>query len=232
MPKMLSTKSLQVFLHRKNYLMQLKIGTRELELGSRYLKTLRDSNDLLGDAQALQERMAEDGYLLLRGLQDQEKVRATRDFLFGKLDENEQIDHEFPIEQGMIKEGAHGSFLGGSKSLTRDPVFLNLVESPEIVRVTTCLKRNQSIISEDKLSLLSHRTIIILRMNLPDSHFGTSPPVAWVTLSAAARTARPILAASDRFMRKAGPDTDTPATGSPYALKMGEAMQRIPSARS
>jgi hypothetical protein len=113
--------------------MKLQLGKGELELGGPHLGTLRDANALIGDAGALQARMEEDGYLLLRGLQDTEKVRAAQKFLLGKLDENEQIDRSFPVERGVVKEGAKGGFLGGSKTLTRDPVFLEVVESPEIM---------------------------------------------------------------------------------------------------
>ena len=52
------------------------------------------------------------------------------------------------------------------------------------------------------------------------------------TRSAALRTVAPRRLASDRFIRNAGPETDRPATGSPWLLKMGAATQRIPSARS
>jgi hypothetical protein len=114
-------------------MMQLRIGTRDLAMGGPHLTPMREANELLGDAAALQARIEEDGYLLLRGLQDVAKVTAVQGFLLSKLDENEQIDRDFPVERGVVKEGAKGGFLGGSKALTRDPVFLNLVESPEIM---------------------------------------------------------------------------------------------------
>lgn len=113
--------------------MNLTMGTHELELGGKYLGTLREANDLLDDPQALHARMEEDGYLLLRGLQDVEKVRAARRLLLEKLDANGQIDRRSPLMDGVIQEGAKGAFLGGSKEVTRDPIFLDMVESPEIM---------------------------------------------------------------------------------------------------
>jgi hypothetical protein len=113
--------------------MFLQMANRELELGSSYLGSLREANALLSDPKALQERMAEDGYLLIRGLQRREVVEKTRRFLLENLAANDQIDLSAPLMEGVIKEGARGAFLGGSKSLTRDPAFLNLVESPEIM---------------------------------------------------------------------------------------------------
>jgi hypothetical protein len=113
------------------------LAKTELEMGGKYLGTLREANDLLGDPAALQTRMAEDGYLLLRGLQKPDTVRATRDFLLAKLAENDQLDTGYPREAGVAREGARGGFLGGSRTMTRDQTFLNLVESPEIMGFCT-----------------------------------------------------------------------------------------------
>ena len=113
--------------------MKLTIGKHELEMGSKYLGTLRDANDILHDADKLQARMAEDGYLLLRGLQDKDKVRAARQMLLDNLQENGQIDPAYPLDLAVPAPGARGGFLGGSKAVTRNPAFLNLVESPEIM---------------------------------------------------------------------------------------------------
>jgi hypothetical protein len=113
--------------------MKLTMGKRELELGGRYLGSLREANDLLPDPAALQARMEEDGYLLLRGLHGVEKVRAARRLILENLDSNEQIDRAYPLMEGVVKEGARGAFFGGSKALTRVPAFLNVVESPEIM---------------------------------------------------------------------------------------------------
>jgi ectoine hydroxylase-related dioxygenase (phytanoyl-CoA dioxygenase family) len=113
--------------------MTLKMGSRELELGGRYLGELRDSTDVLGDADSLRQRMAEDGYLLLRGLHPREKVEAARDHILANLDSNGQIDRSQPISEAVVADGGRGAFLGGSKTLTRSKPFLNLVESLEIM---------------------------------------------------------------------------------------------------
>ncbi|HZO91722.1 MAG TPA: phytanoyl-CoA dioxygenase family protein [Chthonomonadaceae bacterium] len=113
--------------------MKLKMAHQELELGGKYLGTLREANDLLDDPAALQARMAEDGYLLLRGLHNKEKVLAARRLILENLDANGQIDRSYPLMEGVVKEGARGAFLGGSKPLTRNQTFLDLVESPEVM---------------------------------------------------------------------------------------------------
>lgn len=113
--------------------MKLTIGKHELEMGGNYLSTLREANDDLNDMQKLQARMEEDGYLLIRGLHDVEKVQAARRMLLANLDQNGQISHEYPLDLAVPAPGARGGFLGGSKATTRSPAFLNLVESPEVM---------------------------------------------------------------------------------------------------
>ncbi|HEV2474798.1 MAG TPA: phytanoyl-CoA dioxygenase family protein [Chthonomonadales bacterium] len=113
--------------------MMYRMGERDLEMGGPYLGMLRESSSLLGDQPALKERLEEDGYLLLRGLHRKERVLAARRLILANLDANDQIDRAFPVIEGVIKEGARGAFLGGSKALTRVPDFLDLVESPEIM---------------------------------------------------------------------------------------------------
>lgn len=114
-------------------LTKLLMGERELELGGKYLGSLREANNLLGDAEALRARIEEDGYLLIRGLQDREKVQGARRVVLENLNANGQVDPSAPLDEGIVKEGASGAFLGGSKSITHTPEFLGVVESPEIM---------------------------------------------------------------------------------------------------
>jgi hypothetical protein len=113
--------------------MILTMNKIEMELGGKYLGVLRDANELLNQPSALKARIKEDGYLLIRGLHDREKVKATRKFLLEKLDENEQIDRSYPLDDAIPAEGKRGMFWGGNKAVTHQPTFLNLVESPEIM---------------------------------------------------------------------------------------------------
>lgn len=118
-------------------MMQLSMGKREMEMGGKYLGTLREANDLLEDMPSLRARMAEDGYLLLRGLHDPQTVLATRRSIMANLAENGQVDTSFPVEDGVIAPGGKGRFLGGSKAMTRTPEFLALVESEPLMRFFT-----------------------------------------------------------------------------------------------
>src|SRR5690348_12411748 len=114
-------------------MIELQMGNRMLEMGDGYLGELRDSTELLKDSAALRDRMAEDGYLLLRGLHSRDKVDAARQHILENLASNGQIDASRPLDEAVVAPGARGAFLGGSKALTRSRPFLELVESPEIM---------------------------------------------------------------------------------------------------
>jgi len=113
--------------------MFLKIGEKELELGGKYLSVLRESTDLVGDFGALRQRVEEDGYLLMRGLQKRENVEAARRVILQNLQSNGQIDESHPLHEAVAAEGKRGAFLGGARAITHTPEFLRAVESPEIM---------------------------------------------------------------------------------------------------
>lgn len=113
--------------------MILTMNQKEMELGGKYLGWLREANNLLGDREALRARMEEDGYLLIRGLHNPERVMDARRFLLEKLDENEQLDRAYPLSNGVPAKGKRGLFMGGNKAVTHQTDFLNLVESHEIM---------------------------------------------------------------------------------------------------
>ena len=113
--------------------MILTMNKQELELGGKYLGWLRDANDLLDNREALEARLEEDGYLLIRGLHRPEKVKAARQMLLEKLAENGQLDTAHPIDEAIPAEGKRGMFMGGHKAVTHHLAFLDLVESDEIM---------------------------------------------------------------------------------------------------
>lgn len=113
--------------------MKLRIMQGEVEVESRYLSSLREANDLLGDPAALHARMEEDGYLLIRGLQKVENVQAARRVVLENLLANNQLNPKYPLDEAVAEEGARGRFIGGAKAVTHTPEFLSVVESPEIM---------------------------------------------------------------------------------------------------
>ncbi len=110
----------------------LKMGNSDMEWGKDILP-LRDCNDIFDDTTALRERMAEDGYLYIRGLHDKEKVLSARRQVLEKLAANGALDPTVPLMDGVIKAGAKGKFLGGKNSLTAFPSYLELVESKRVM---------------------------------------------------------------------------------------------------
>ncbi len=111
----------------------LIMGKDEMELDGRYLSTLREANGLLDDTDALRARMAEDGYLFIRGLQDRDRVGEARRVVLENLEANSQIDPDYPLDLGVAAAGKRGSFFGGAKQVTHTPEFLSVVNSPEIM---------------------------------------------------------------------------------------------------
>ena len=76
---------------------------------------MREATELLGDPAALHERMAEDGYLLLRGFHPREDVQAARKAILDFLDEH-----------NLNNIGRH------NETVSRFPEVLNVLESPRL----------------------------------------------------------------------------------------------------
>jgi len=87
--------------------MEVRFGERRLEIGGPYLGAdLRESNDLLDDPSSLRVRLDQEGYLLLRGLQDPKKVSAARLAILERLAEEGLLDPASPVADGVIRRGS------------------------------------------------------------------------------------------------------------------------------
>ena len=62
---------------------------------------LTDSNDILDDPEALQDRMREEGYLLLRGILNKDVVMGARREIFDKLASIAEIDSRYSVIEGI-----------------------------------------------------------------------------------------------------------------------------------
>ena len=82
---------------------QLTSNGIPLDTSSDAFGELRESNDLLDDMSALRERMAEDGYLLIRDYLDLEWVTDARRSVLEVLAEHEMLD------ENHIPHGGAGS---------------------------------------------------------------------------------------------------------------------------
>ncbi|MEZ4620677.1 MAG: hypothetical protein R2867_34920 [Caldilineaceae bacterium] len=85
--------------------MNIRFGHRTLPYPSSDLTELRDSNLLLGDRSALQQRMTEDGYLLLRGLIDRKKVLQARRTVLEHMAAQAALTPGTPVLEGVMPQG-------------------------------------------------------------------------------------------------------------------------------
>jgi hypothetical protein len=112
--------------------MKVQIGKRELEMGGKYMTELRDSNDILGDFAALRQRLEEDGYLLLRGFHERERIMRARGDFMRKLQQLGRLDEAYPLEDAVIANNKGGMWGAGTEQLKADfPHFLDVVNGPE-----------------------------------------------------------------------------------------------------
>jgi ectoine hydroxylase-related dioxygenase (phytanoyl-CoA dioxygenase family) len=89
---------------------RLTSGGIELDTSDAAFGWLRDSNELLGDVQALRRRIDDDGYLFLPGFFDREDVRAVRRAICEVLASEGLLDPTQPIEAAVAKPGVEMYF--------------------------------------------------------------------------------------------------------------------------
>lgn len=116
--------------------MRVDIGNDTYEYPSEDLKELRDSNDLLDDPQAMQARMAEDGYLLIRQLIDRDAVMAARHAVFDYMAEKCPalfLDGTAPHDAMHNAAGKHVQLMG-NKAITHSDAMRRVLEGEELFR--------------------------------------------------------------------------------------------------
>ncbi len=106
--------------------MNVRFGYRDMVYPSGALGTLRDSNDLLADMSALHARMAEDGYLLLRGLIEREKVRQARETILNYMHQQNVLTPNAPIFEGVMPKGGRGAKM---RRIAHHPDVLDVLEA-------------------------------------------------------------------------------------------------------
>jgi hypothetical protein len=104
----------------------VKMGSRDLALGTDELGELTDSTPLLHDGPALRARLADDGYLLLRGVIDRDRVLRARNVVRAHAREQGWV-----TDEARMAEGVAGQFLGGLP-ISRDPAVLDVLEAPAL----------------------------------------------------------------------------------------------------
>src|SRR5260370_16233301 len=113
--------------------MTLSMGKGEMELPGKYLGELREANEILSDVEALRGRMEEEGYLLIRGLYERERVLEARRQLVEVLAHEGALDPDHPPMEAVVAPGQRGGFRGGAHDPTHLPAFRSLVESQPLI---------------------------------------------------------------------------------------------------
>jgi hypothetical protein len=116
--------------------MGYRLGTREFEAESRYLTLdLRESNDVLDDPAALRARLAEDGYLFIRGLHDRDEVLQVRREILERMAARGALDPAAPLMDGVARPAggpaATSSVRGNEELKTR--ALRGLVYGPRVM---------------------------------------------------------------------------------------------------
>lgn len=107
--------------------MNLQMGKEELTMGGKYLTELRTSNSLMGDFQALRQRMEEDGYLFIKGFHDREKVLQVRSEIVEKIEEMGHLQPNTDREDAIANE-------------ENNNVSINYKEYPSLIEVVNSEK--------------------------------------------------------------------------------------------
>src|SRR5216684_2794072 len=87
--------------HREANMEKLTSNGFELDMTPSKFGELRDSSALSDDPVALRARIAEDGYLLMRGYLDRAVVMAARQEIFEKLAAIGAVDRSQPLLEGI-----------------------------------------------------------------------------------------------------------------------------------
>jgi ectoine hydroxylase-related dioxygenase (phytanoyl-CoA dioxygenase family) len=98
-------------------------------LDESHVALMRETSHTLA-ADALHERMDEDGHLLLRGLLDVEKVMAARRRVLEQLDAAGQLDADAPLMDGKFRAGAEMYFFRPELAQKNNVELQELLYSP------------------------------------------------------------------------------------------------------
>ena len=104
----------------------------EYRLDGPELGRLRAADDVLGDAEALRRRLAEEGYLLLRGFLDRQQVLAARRTILAYMATHEGLEPGTRPLEGVMGSRGRGVPLMGRPAITHHPDVRAVLESPRL----------------------------------------------------------------------------------------------------
>ena len=112
--------------------MNISMGTDRFEWPSPELGQLRDSHELLGDMQALRERIDEEGYLYFRNFFDREAVRNARAAILTHLHDQNNLASGEPLLEGVMSPGAKTVAMAGYQDIVCHEALKNIFESQHL----------------------------------------------------------------------------------------------------
>ncbi len=111
---------------------QVRMGVRTLTYPSDQLGELRDCNSLLDDTSALHNRMAEDGYLLIRGLIDRDKVLRARQTILDYMAQRGALVPGEPVLEGVMPKSGRTVPMMGRRGITHHDDLNAVFEGDEL----------------------------------------------------------------------------------------------------
>ncbi len=102
----------------------LTLGKQDVQFGGEHLQDMRSSYPD-EDVQVLRQRLAEDGYICVRGLIPRDAVMAARKVLFDQMKADDALTQECTIDE---PRGSGKSYMG-QKHVTHHQDFLGMVEN-------------------------------------------------------------------------------------------------------
>jgi len=110
--------------------MKIKFGYREMDTHDLQFGSLVDSASLINDAVQLKQRLADDGYLLLRGLIDRDVVLKARETILSHMEANKVLSPDTPILEGVMPKGGRGVRMMGTQGIAQHEDVLAVLENP------------------------------------------------------------------------------------------------------
>jgi len=108
-----------------NTLSPVKCAGVDLDMREDAFGHLRESNDVLGDTEALRSRLEEDGYLFLPGFLNKEHVLEARAKMVGRLLDQGSLETGTNPMDGILREGAQPKL--GADTLQHDPLITRIL---------------------------------------------------------------------------------------------------------
>lgn len=122
--------------------MRYQLGETWFEAESKYLTlSLRDSTDDLERPEVLRARLADDGYLFLRGLHDRQEVLEARRDILERLAAEGRVDPNAPLLEGVVhpQTDRHDTTTVRGREHLKTPALRRLLFGPRVERFFTGL---------------------------------------------------------------------------------------------